>query len=183
MGRFGDRDWPATGATAARQFHFGGRSQILHRFTSGQHQLVIGLVAELVNPRLVSLRMAEIIKTKRPVNHFKIKVYVFLLFFVSYLLERLQGLMKQGSISAGLSPGHSLSGNLAIVFENSRKILQLTSRSRVPSPQVTEHGLQSPAMKLFLHVVDRFFLFCLCKEMIFFFGGGDRFKKWGRAGD
>ncbi len=67
-----------------------------------------------------------------------------------YLLERLHGLMKQGSVSAGLVPGHSLSGSLAIVLENSRKILQWTSRSRVPSPQVTEHGLHSPAMKLSL---------------------------------
>lgn len=56
-----------------------------------------------------------------------------------YLFERLQGLIKQGSVSIGLGPGHSLSGNVAIVLENSRKILQCTSRSLVPSPQLTEH--------------------------------------------
>ena len=64
------------------------------------------------------------------------------------LLEKLQGRMKQGSASAGLTPGHSRSGRSAMVRENSRKILQCTARRRTPSPHDTEHGLQSPAMKL-----------------------------------
>lgn len=69
------------------------------------------------------------------------------------MLDRLQGRMKQGSTSVGLTPGHSLSGRLAIVLENSRNILQWTWRWRVPSPQVTEHELHSPAMKLSMVVV------------------------------
>ena len=91
------------------------------------------------------------------------------IYFIVYLFERLQGLMKQGSTSTGFIPGHSLSGNLAIVLENSRKILQLTSRSRVPSPHVTEHGLQSPEMKLFFCFFVLFFggiFFFLCMYVV-----------------
>jgi len=63
--------------------------------------------------------------------------------------EEPQDRKKQGSTSEGLGPGHSLSGSTAIVLENSRNILQCTSRSRVPSPHVAEHGAHSPVMKLY----------------------------------
>lgn len=40
-------------ASTTRQLHFSGRPKILDRFTSGQHQFVIRLVAELTDPRLI----------------------------------------------------------------------------------------------------------------------------------
>lgn len=56
--------------------------------------------------------------------------------------------VKHESVSLGFGPGHSLSGRLAIVLVNSRKILQLTSRFRKPSPHSTLHGPHCSATNL-----------------------------------
>jgi hypothetical protein len=51
-------------------------------------------------------------------------------------------------VVGGFGPGHDLSGKVATVLENSRKILHATFRFRMPSPQGTLHASQSSTMKL-----------------------------------
>lgn len=55
---------------------------------------------------------------------------------------------KQISVVGGFGPGHDLSGRVATVFENSRKILHSTFRFRTPSPQGTLQASQSSTIKL-----------------------------------
>ena len=58
------------------------------------------------------------------------------------------GRSTQISVSVGFNPGHSLSGRVATVLENSRKILHSTLRKRMPSPQEAEHWDHWSVMKL-----------------------------------
>ena len=58
------------------------------------------------------------------------------------------GVSTQISVSAGLTPGHSLSGRVATVLENSMKILHSTFLNLTPSPQLELQGDQPSTMKL-----------------------------------
>ena len=55
---------------------------------------------------------------------------------------------KQISVSAGFGPGHLESSSVAMVLENSRKILHSTRRFRMPSPHLALQSPQSATMKL-----------------------------------
>lgn len=94
------------------------------------------------------------------------------------------------SESTGFGPLHWKSGKLAIVLLNSRKILQRTSRRRIPSPHVTEHGDHASAMNLnwkflysFLHFSFNFyhFLFSLQKGNVQFGKAVDFYWKFNKA--
>ena len=58
------------------------------------------------------------------------------------------GRLRQRITEAGFWPGHSLSGSLATVWENSSSILHSTARSRTPSPHSALHSPHSPTMNL-----------------------------------
>ena len=62
--------------------------------------------------------------------------------------EEQWGVSTHSSVSAGLRPGHSLSGREATVRENSMKILHSTFLNLIPSPQLALQGLQLSTMKL-----------------------------------
>ena len=55
---------------------------------------------------------------------------------------------KQISVVGGLGPGHSWSGKMATVLENSKNILHWTFLSRIPSPQGELQGPHSSTIKL-----------------------------------